>query len=579
MTKHICIGFLLCLNFVMFSATDTIKLLSVENVNNGVGQSTGCVRITWERCSSDVNPASYTVLRRLESESSWRKIAVVSSSESRPQYIDSVWTCYSYIYYRIRSTNGSCETSDSIQQLIQNEEPATTVQINAVSIEPESNLIRLSWTPCPSPDAYGYRICEGNGIRDIDTVYGAESNHYIVQQAADTGLLFRILAFDSCRWGLLSDVKKAFSCNVKYHPCEKNIEVSWSDPRNSMANIAFYDIMLSKNGGAYSSVARVDDPSLRTATFAVSDNRSGYKVYVRASNADTTITANCISDSVFVSFAPPPDVMYIETLNVLGDNETVEMHCLVDTQKIWQNLFIYISNTLVETVSYTEYIQNNRFLLPYKQEYYHFKISDTCGVIFNETSNVAKPIYLEAEMSGNTALLTVSEYEGWAETDIPYRIFQIKNGDTNLLSTFFPKRENKPFPVFVENLEQIVYLAFFVEAYEEHANPYGVKAFARSNKVELIAKTDIVVHFATGFNPNGAGKIYRPFYIAFPTDDIEFSIFNKFGQMVFSTKRLYDGWDGTFKGKPQPSGAYIYLFVVKRGSITTQKKGTFTIIR
>ena len=37
-----------------------------------------------------------------------------------------------------------------------------------------------------------------------------------------------------------------------------------------------------------------------------------------------------------------------------------------------------------------------------------------------------------------------------------------------------------------------------------------------------------------------------------------FIIFNRYGQKIFETREYGKGWDGSLKGKPQPSGPYVY---------------------
>src|SRR5690606_18208980 len=39
----------------------------------------------------------------------------------------------------------------------------------------------------------------------------------------------------------------------------------------------------------------------------------------------------------------------------------------------------------------------------------------------------------------------------------------------------------------------------------------------------------------------------------------EFAIFNRWGNKIFSTANIDQGWDGTYKGKAQPMGIYIYI--------------------
>ena len=44
---------------------------------------------------------------------------------------------------------------------------------------------------------------------------------------------------------------------------------------------------------------------------------------------------------------------------------------------------------------------------------------------------------------------------------------------------------------------------------------------------------------------------------------VEFDIFNRWGELIFSTKNPSDCWDGTFKGKLQPTGGYPYVIKAK----------------
>jgi len=96
-----------------------------------------------------------------------------------------------------------------------------------------------------------------------------------------------------------------------------------------------------------------------------------------------------------------------------------------------------------------------------------------------------------------------------------------------------------------------------------------------------IFKTPAQVFVPTGFTPNRDGKndVIRP--IAVGITKIEyFRIFNRWGQMVFSTTRNGEGWDGRIKGQEQ--GAGVYVWVVKAIDFTGKEffaKGTLTLIR
>lgn len=89
------------------------------------------------------------------------------------------------------------------------------------------------------------------------------------------------------------------------------------------------------------------------------------------------------------------------------------------------------------------------------------------------------------------------------------------------------------------------------------------------------------IYMPTGFTPNGDGKNdkFTPFPVGIKSYKY-FRVFNRWGQLVFSTTALHDGWDGKLGGRDQPSGVYVWMIegVTKDGKLLT-KKGTVSLIR
>ena len=85
----------------------------------------------------------------------------------------------------------------------------------------------------------------------------------------------------------------------------------------------------------------------------------------------------------------------------------------------------------------------------------------------------------------------------------------------------------------------------------------------------------------TAFSPNADGRndIFRPIPAGISSTK-KFSIYNRYGTMVFETSQWLKGWDGRYKGQIQPPGAYIWFLngMDKNGKII-QKKGTVILIK
>jgi gliding motility-associated-like protein len=96
-----------------------------------------------------------------------------------------------------------------------------------------------------------------------------------------------------------------------------------------------------------------------------------------------------------------------------------------------------------------------------------------------------------------------------------------------------------------------------------------------------VFKTSPQVFVPTAFTPNGDGlnDVFRP--IAVGLTKIEyFSVYNRWGQLVFTTTQNGKGWDGKIGGEEQPSGTFVWM--VKGVDYTGKpvfEKGTVTLIR
>lgn len=89
------------------------------------------------------------------------------------------------------------------------------------------------------------------------------------------------------------------------------------------------------------------------------------------------------------------------------------------------------------------------------------------------------------------------------------------------------------------------------------------------------------VYVPTGFTPNGDGRndFLRGLYIGISKVDY-FKIYNRWGQLIFSTNSLIEGWDGTIKGIKQQTGSYVWMLrAIDLAGKIYELKGTSTLIR
>ena len=88
-------------------------------------------------------------------------------------------------------------------------------------------------------------------------------------------------------------------------------------------------------------------------------------------------------------------------------------------------------------------------------------------------------------------------------------------------------------------------------------------------------------YLPNAFSPNGDGRndIFRPTPAGI-SSTAYFRIFNRYGKLIFETSQVMAGWDGTFMGKPEPTGTYVWVLKGKdRKGKLIETKGTVVLIR
>jgi gliding motility-associated-like protein len=114
-----------------------------------------------------------------------------------------------------------------------------------------------------------------------------------------------------------------------------------------------------------------------------------------------------------------------------------------------------------------------------------------------------------------------------------------------------------------------------------HVVGVGMNGCRGEDSVKVTIDYKSAMGVPSAFTPNGDGKNdkFRLIGVTFQTLT-EFRVFTRWGQEVFSTQDINDGWDGTFKGKAMDMGSYQYLIRVAYPDGAAETfKGDVTLIR
>lgn len=93
-----------------------------------------------------------------------------------------------------------------------------------------------------------------------------------------------------------------------------------------------------------------------------------------------------------------------------------------------------------------------------------------------------------------------------------------------------------------------------------------------------------LVNVPNAFTPDGDG-INDVFFVALSAVplNLEWSIFNRWGELVFESTDPQAQWDGTYQGQPAPQGVYVYQLTYRKvadtGVVAEKLRGHVTLLR
>jgi gliding motility-associated-like protein len=117
--------------------------------------------------------------------------------------------------------------------------------------------------------------------------------------------------------------------------------------------------------------------------------------------------------------------------------------------------------------------------------------------------------------------------------------------------------------------------------YKVRASVFNSACFAEDEIKVKVFKTPPDIFIPTAFTPNNDGKndMLKPIPVGIK-DFVTFKIYNRWGQLLYSTSTIGRGWDGNFNGIKQATGTYIFMAeAVDYLGKPLFKKGTVVLIR
>lgn len=351
----------------------------------------------------------------------------------------------------------------------------------------------------------------------------------------------------------------------------QRITVSW--PGFDASNLAVFDLL--RNGQRIANLRSLADTSYVDSSNLVCGLTYCYQFLMKwevAGYPGALIYLSAPICGQAISSRPPDPVRY---LNVSVENNALKLSGLANPLASSYQIFRKSS----EEATFRQIASTGR--LPYldesalvNQESYCFTVSflDICGNRSRPSDTVCSILLQMEERNPSERQFSWTPLLGW-EQGVNRYVFQIE-GKNGILEELDRQSALNYFQSGRMPLSQSV--VYRIKAIPNNAGFYPDASF--SNPVSVMQKRKFA--FPEIFTPNqdGQNEVFKCYSLF--VEEFELKIFNAWGNILFYTTKLNEGWDGKIDSRPAPSGPYAYWARGKdQEGNWIETKGYFSLVR
>ena len=346
-----------------------------------------------------------------------------------------------------------------------------------------------------------------------------------------------------------------------------------------------YKLFRSVNGSNFQLLQSVEDPSQFTFVDSGASNPLllDYCYYVIATNSCGVESFH--SDTLCSITQVNETVNYIESVSVVKKNRVA-----LDWEDFPDGMYgtyviqkrINEPNSVYQEVArlnnYSKYTWEDDDVFTSNFSYcYRMKNINFCENE-SEYSNEACTILLQGESTQFSNRLQWNEYVQWKGSVLNYNLGRASD-ENNLTTSFIPYVQfPSNYRIFEDDnipLQGGVYY-YKINATEGQG---GNNATSFSNEVELVQPPLLYIPNAFSPNDDAGNNTWGPAFSF--VKSFELSVYNRWGQKVFTSANLNTTWDGKYNGVECQQG--VYLFKIKFYGFSSgdpiEKMGTVTLLR
>ena len=248
------------------------------------------------------------------------------------------------------------------------------------------------------------------------------------------------------------------------------------------------------------------------------------------------------------------------------------------------SLTLYATNNNCETgCSASAYAKVTGGTLPYR---YYWSTGETIKDIINLCNGDYTLEVKDRNGCENTASVHVTNIDIFQDFEVTASKTQVYDGNrVTLDATYIEGFEYSWFPsTHLSNPYNHTTTAIVYETTTYTVYATDNKGCSEEDTITIFAEyvecSEPNIYIPNVFTPNNDGKNDRIGVSGDFIDNIDFAIYDRWGEKVFHTTDITEQWDGTFRNSPCQAGVYYYRLEVKcTGGKTFLKGGDITLIR
>jgi len=514
---------------------------------------------------------------------SWQLLTTVSFGVN--SYLHNVYNCTPVVMnFRIRLvTSNGCEFVSNIDgDQFRDAVSPNSVVLTSVEVDANGYGV-INWLPSNSLDVVGYLVYRCQGLDTTIPIFEIEEEPWEYadifgsNQSSLGAVEYAIAAYDQCgNIDTTTCYMSSFLEGDAYQVCDNGVSINWS-AYDGWANYPSYYIIYKGFGSTddytTASMAPIDTvTTLDYYDYAL--QFGGYNIY-RIEAVDTLTGFRAFSNfhDTYVNDYSAPSYVEIQSATVLNPDSTqiivgisptalsfrYELQRLEKSTQTWEEVLVQDISALAEMVFIDDRRATDVFFYSYRVLVYN-----SCGLIV-DTSNVATTVLLNGEASQERLVnvLAWSPYGDWQDgvdyyniyrrmKDTPFELIDEVNGGASL---FYEDDVS----AFVETDGDFFYLIEAIENGDESRAPF----FAHSNEINLSMVP--IIWIPNAIVLGGNNPVFKPTMSYALVEEYYLVVFSRWGDLIFESRSIEEGWDGTMNGRAVQEGVYNYYVTVKDG--------------